>query len=124
MLQLLGFEVEIASNGSVAVDMFMSGNYSLVFMDCQMPVMDGYEAARKIRDFEKKSGSTITPVIALTAGSDEKDRERCLLAGMNDYITKPFNEQILRSRIKNILKNRQLLQDKFRTEVSGRAGQV
>ena len=91
MLELLNFEVDIAGNGQLAVDMFATKKYALVFMDCQMPIMDGYQASREIRRLEQESSaSRATPIVALTAGSDDKDKERCRSAGMTDYLTKPF----------------------------------
>ncbi len=91
MLELLNFEVDIAGNGQLAVDMFATKRYALVFMDCQMPIMDGYQAAREIRRLEDKAGVTkYIPIVALTAGSDENDKQRCKSAGMTDYLTKPF----------------------------------
>tara|TARA_R110000823_G_scaffold295738_3_gene415617 strand:- start:73892 stop:75001 length:1110 start_codon:yes stop_codon:yes gene_type:complete len=91
MLQLLDCDVEMAGNGEVAVNMFKSGGYDLVLMDCQMPILDGYAATRKIRDFESESSHLATPIVAITAGSDERDQKRCLEAGMNDYLKKPFS---------------------------------
>ena len=91
MLNLLGHEVDIADNGQTAVAKFLEGNYALIFMDCQMPIMDGYEASRRIRQLETEQQMTPIPIIALTAGSDRRDRNRCFDAGMNDYLTKPFS---------------------------------
>ena len=91
MLNLLGHEVDIADNGQTAVAKFLEGNYALIFMDCQMPIMDGYEASRRIRQLETEQQMTPIPIIALTAGSDRRDRDRCFEAGMNDYLTKPFS---------------------------------
>jgi len=91
MLTLLGHEVDIADNGQTAVAKFLDGNYALIFMDCQMPIMDGYEASRRIRQLEKEQQMTPIPIVALTAGSDRRDRDRCFEAGMNDYLTKPFS---------------------------------
>jgi len=91
MIQLLGHEVQIASNGQIAVDKHLSGEYSLIFMDCQMPVMDGYEATRKIRKFETERQMQPIPIIALTAGSEKEDSDRCRQAGMDGYLTKPFS---------------------------------
>jgi signal transduction histidine kinase/CheY-like chemotaxis protein/HPt (histidine-containing phosphotransfer) domain-containing protein len=101
MISLLGHHVEIASNGQIAVDKYLSGQYSLIFMDCQMPTMDGYEATREIREIERKRQVQPVPIIALTAGSDRGDRERCREAGMNGYLTKPFSI----SDIKNIVES-------------------
>ena len=91
MLQLLGYRVDIAGNGEIAVQKYKQGKFSLVFMDCQMPVIDGYEATRLIREHESENGLPSTPIVALTAGSDEDDRKRCEAAGMNGYIKKPFS---------------------------------
>jgi signal transduction histidine kinase/ligand-binding sensor domain-containing protein/CheY-like chemotaxis protein/HPt (histidine-containing phosphotransfer) domain-containing protein len=91
MLQLLNFEVDVAKHGEEAVEMFLSGNYTLIFMDCQMPVMDGFAAARKIRNIENQNSMTPIPIIALTAGIGKEDRARCSDAGMEGYLTKPFS---------------------------------
>jgi signal transduction histidine kinase/ligand-binding sensor domain-containing protein/CheY-like chemotaxis protein/HPt (histidine-containing phosphotransfer) domain-containing protein len=91
MIRLLGHEVEIAKNGEVAVEKYLSSEYSLIFMDCQMPIMDGYHATSKIREIEIERNAHPTPIIALTAGSDKEDKERCLQAGMDGYIAKPFS---------------------------------
>ena len=90
ILQMLDCEVAIASNGSEAVDLFASEEFDLVFMDCQMPVMDGYEATSNIRRIEKQRGSVPIPIIALTAGTSKEDKEKCKNIGMNHYLTKPF----------------------------------
>ena len=99
MLQLLDFEVEIAENGAVAFQKYQSGSHVLVFMDCQMPVLDGFEATIKIREFEKQNGLPSIPIIALTAGINAEDKERCLNSGMDDYLTKPFSISELRESI-------------------------
>jgi CheY-like chemotaxis protein/HPt (histidine-containing phosphotransfer) domain-containing protein len=99
MLENLGCRVETASNGVEAVDAVFKRQYDIVFMDCQMPEMDGYEATRTIRDREKQEGGRARriPIIALTAHAMEGDRESCLAAGMDDYLSKPFNESQLRA---------------------------
>lgn len=91
MVQLLGYKIEMANNGQIAVAKAASKKYSLIFMDCQMPVMDGYEASREIRKMEIEKSTPPVPIIALTASSHKKDRERCEQAGMNGYMTKPFS---------------------------------
>lgn len=91
MLQILDFEVDIARDGLEAVEKFKSGVYQLVFMDCQMPNMDGFEATHHIRDFEKSNNTPKTPIVALTAGITERDRDNCSEAGMDGYLTKPFS---------------------------------
>jgi two-component system sensor histidine kinase/response regulator len=87
VLEKLGYGFTIANNGVEAVSAFHSGRYDAVLMDCQMPEMDGYEATQAIRQLEG-SGSHI-PIIAMTAAAMEGDRERCMAAGMDDFITKP-----------------------------------
>ena len=91
MLQLLGHEVEVVANGQIAVERHLSQNFSLIFMDCQMPIMDGYEATQKIREIELQRRSASVPIIALTASSDQDDQDRCTAVGMNGYLTKPFS---------------------------------
>jgi CheY-like chemotaxis protein/nitrogen-specific signal transduction histidine kinase/HPt (histidine-containing phosphotransfer) domain-containing protein len=91
MIQMLGCEVDIANNGEEAIEKYMDGNFDLIFMDCQMPVMDGYEATRRIRELESSNQYQPIPIVALTAGINKEDKERCRLAGMNRYLTKPFS---------------------------------
>jgi CheY-like chemotaxis protein/nitrogen-specific signal transduction histidine kinase len=90
LLAKLGCDVEFAENGLVACERTSQHSYDLIFMDCQMPEMDGYEATRAIRARER-AGNRHTPIIALTANAMSQDRERCLEAGMDDYITKPYS---------------------------------
>jgi CheY-like chemotaxis protein len=89
LLQQMGLQAEVAKNGSEAIDKLHDGHFDLVLMDVQMPVMDGLEATRRIRSFESESGTHI-PIIALTAGAMDGDRENCLNAGMDDFISKPI----------------------------------
>jgi CheY-like chemotaxis protein len=88
-LRKLGCEIEIANNGLEALAAWQRGGHDMVFMDCQMPEMDGLEATRKIRILEKERSLAPTPIIAMTAAAMEGDRENCLQAGMDDYISKP-----------------------------------
>ncbi|MDH5424570.1 MAG: response regulator [Gammaproteobacteria bacterium] len=88
MLKKLGYAYEIASNGQEAYDFSKNKKYSLILMDCQMPVMDGFLATHKIRNNTDTSEAII---IAMTANAMEGDREKCLAAGMDDYISKPIN---------------------------------
>jgi len=93
LLERLGLHADVAVNGEEAVKMSELVSYGLILMDCQMPVMDGFDATRQIR---RRDGSTRqTPVIALTADAMPDCRERCLEAGMNDYITKPVKTEAL-----------------------------
>ena len=97
MLKQLGCLVDTASNGLEAVSMADRKAYAIIFMDCQMPVMDGYEAAARIRAAEKEHGLAATPIVALTAGNDQDDREKCLQAGMNEYLPKPVSLDVVRA---------------------------
>ncbi|MBN2068042.1 MAG: response regulator [Opitutales bacterium] len=96
LLERLGCEVDKASNGSEAVAEVRKNTYDIVFMDCQMPVLDGYEATQKIRQ-EESSGHT--PIIAMTAHAMEGDRMKCLQAGMDDYLTKPVRVEAVSAMI-------------------------
>ena len=89
ILHKLGYRVILAANGREAVDASKSAQFDLILMDCQMPEMDGFEATTAIRNAEKAGGSHI-PIIAMTANAMKGDREKCLSAGMDDYLTKPI----------------------------------
>jgi len=88
MLAKLGFQSDVAGNGKEALAMINKHDYKLVFMDCQMPVMDGYEATAKIREMDRKDKPRIN-IIAMTGNAMEGDKEKCLAAGMDAYIAKP-----------------------------------
>lgn len=97
MLTSLGLNVDVVSNGQEAIDALAGKQYSLVFMDCQMPEMDGYQATRKIREKEASSGTGAhIPVIALTAHVIGDARAQCIASGMDDYLSKPFDTRQLR----------------------------
>lgn len=97
MLSRLGIEVETANDGSTAVERICSTNDlpDLVLMDCQMPGMDGFEATRRIRAYELQNGLPHIPIIALTANALFGDKERCIAAGMDDHLSKPFEDDKL-----------------------------
>lgn len=92
MLGKLGCEVIVAAHGAEALDQLELSEFDLVLMDCNMPVMDGYEASRHIR----RSGRwPQLPIVALTANAMSEERERCRAAGMSDYLAKPFRREEL-----------------------------
>ena len=92
LLQRIGHSVDIASSGKEALNAVERADYDLVLMDCQMPDMDGFEAARAMRQLERCR--TIT-IIAMTANAMAEDKARCLAAGMNDHLAKPISVQQL-----------------------------
>ncbi|HUS61922.1 MAG TPA: response regulator, partial [Acidimicrobiales bacterium] len=94
MLRAFGYNVDVASNGLEAVQAVLGGRYDAVLMDCQMPVMDGYLATTEIR--RQEPDDRRTPIIAVTAGAMRTDAQRCLDAGMDDYVTKPVSRDELR----------------------------
>ena len=89
-LEHLGFTVDVAANGVEALEAMTRARYDLVLMDCHMPEMDGFEAAQEIRRREGKTA--YTPIVALTASLAETERDRCIAAGMDDYLVKPVRE--------------------------------
>ena len=103
ILQKLGFHADIVADGRQAVRALETGSYDIVLMDVQMPVMDGFEATRAIRSGEAKVPNRRIPIIAMTAHAMKGDRERCLEAGMDDYISKPIAPQALAEAIERCL---------------------
>ncbi len=95
VLRRLGYKPDVVNNGEEAIKALAGIAYDLVLMDCQMPVMDGYEATRIIRDRFPRAGSRHLPIIAMTANAMKGDREECLDAGMDDYISKPISPKAL-----------------------------
>src|SRR5206468_2504745 len=96
LLEKQGLQVEAVGTGRDAVRAWERGSYDLIFMDCHMPEMDGYEATRVIRGLERQRGTVRTRIVAITANAMEGDRETCLRAGMDDYISKPIKLDELR----------------------------
>jgi CheY-like chemotaxis protein len=105
MLEALGCQVRAVANGHEALERIEEQRFDLVFMDCQMPTMDGFAATRAIREREAAPGQTggaqrrRLPIVALTAHAMQSDRQDCLDAGMDDYLTKPFTKDDLRSMV-------------------------
>jgi two-component system, sensor histidine kinase and response regulator len=112
MMEIFGCRVEVVSNGQEALDALSKTPYDLVFMDCQMPELDGYAAAQIFRERESQAAKNQsgqaqsirrTPIIALTAHAMQGDREQCIAAGMDDYLSKPFNRDRLFAVLKRWL---------------------
>lgn len=95
LLEKKGHEVVVADTGREATEAFEAGTYDLILMDMQMPEMGGLEATRWIREHETKTGEDPVPIVALTARATEVDRERCLEAGMDSYLSKPMEGEEL-----------------------------
>lgn len=95
LLQVFGCQVEVANHGREALEKWAERDFDLILMDCQMPVMDGLTASRELRQREIQAGRLPTAIIALTANSFAEDRQRCLAAGMNGFLPKPFDELAL-----------------------------
>jgi PAS domain S-box-containing protein len=98
MLEKFNLAVDVAANGREVIDMLQKTAYDLIFMDCQMPEMDGYEAAAAIRQVERESGKHLA-IVAMTANAMQGDREKCLSAGMDDYITKPIRREAIQEML-------------------------
>jgi signal transduction histidine kinase/DNA-binding response OmpR family regulator len=105
-LEALGLRVDVARNGRDAVDAWATGRFDLILMDCQMPVLDGYEATREIR--KRESPGQRIPIVALTAHAMKGDDLKCKAAGMDDYITKPLDRERLRQCLNRLLAGKEL----------------
>ncbi|MEZ8243150.1 response regulator [Vibrio splendidus] len=102
MLKKLGFEVDIADNGEIGVEKFQANEYEMIFMDCQMPVLDGFEATKQIRALEEGSSKHI-PIVALTANVVQRDKHLCFDVGMDEFLPKPVNQGKLREIVVSFL---------------------
>lgn len=102
-LKLLGCQAVFAEHGMAAVQALRAGRFDAVLMDCNMPVMDGFEATKQIRAEQAQNARPHTPIIAVTANAAVQDRERCLAAGMDDYISKPIQLASLRAVLERVL---------------------
>jgi CheY-like chemotaxis protein len=98
MFEKIGCQIDLAGNGREAVKMASESPYDIIFMDCSMPELDGYEATAVVRASEV--GKRRTPIIALTANAMLEDRERCLTAGMDDHLSKPVSMDDIRRALK------------------------
>ncbi len=102
LLTKWGHDVTVANNGQEAVDLWRNKTFDLILMDVQMPVLDGFDATDRIREIEKQTGGHI-PIVAMTARAMKGDRERCLEAGMDDYVSKPVRKVELHRALTNVL---------------------
>ncbi len=98
MLEHFGIKIKLATNGKEAVAILAKESFRLVFMDCQMPIMDGYAATKTIRDLESHTGHHTT-IVAMTANAMKEDRDKCIQSGMDDFIPKPFTQQDLHNML-------------------------
>ncbi len=103
ILEKMGVKADTADNGQEVLEALMSKNYDLILMDCQMPIMDGYEATQEIRKLKLLGNKCRIPIIAMTANAMQGDREKCLEAGMNDYLAKPIMPNDLAKMLKKWL---------------------
>ncbi len=119
ILSKAGFKADVTANGLEAVELLRKSAYEVVFMDCQMPVIDGYETTRRIRQLQGKAGKTT--IVAMTANAMQGDRQKCLDAGMDDYISKPITPKSLFDVLNKWL-NSKFMETKTNTEkpVKGR----
>jgi CheY-like chemotaxis protein len=106
MLESLGLEVVLAEDGEEALERLAEASFAVVLMDCQMPVMDGYEATQRLRESERLNARARTPVIALTANAFSGDVARCLAAGMDAHLGKPFSIDQLQTVIRRWMPGR------------------
>jgi two-component system sensor histidine kinase/response regulator len=99
ILDKQGLSYEVATNGQLALEMYKKSDFDIVLMDCQMPEMDGLSATRLIRQYEQQTSKRHCPIVAMTANAMSGDKEKCLQAGMNDFIAKPFRTQDLIQKV-------------------------
>src|SRR3989338_5299193 len=103
LLEKKGWLVKAVDDGQKVLDLLAKENFDVILMDAQMPVLDGFETTRKIRDAEKKTGRRI-PIIALTARAMNEDKKKCLDVGMDGYVPKPIDRENLYETIETIMK--------------------
>ncbi|MEE9303271.1 MAG: response regulator, partial [Thiotrichaceae bacterium] len=111
ILTKLGLDFEVVVNGLEAVNARKKGTFDLILMDCQMPIMDGYTATLEIRQYEKNQHQNRITIVALTANAMPGDREKCLNAGMDDYLAKPYTAQDLYNTLAPWIKKQEKVVD-------------
>jgi len=102
IMKQLGHNIEVAGNGKIGVEMYKAKHYNVVFMDIQMPVMDGYTATKEIREWEHDENKPPGRIIALTANALKEDKEKCFKIGMDDFLSKPFKINDIESALNRI----------------------
>ena len=106
MLKACGNKADVASNGREAIDLYQENQYDLILMDCEMPVLDGYEATIQIRNLEKtQPGRRRIPIAALTAHALHDIEQKCLEVGMDKFVTKPLKLDVVKDLLNNLLDN-------------------
>ena len=105
LLKKFGYQTQVVPNGKEAVETLTRKTYAAVLMDCQMPEMDGFEATRTIRQQESAETTPHIPIIALTANAMQGDKEKCLAAGMDDYLAKPIKPALLKATLARWISN-------------------
>ena len=119
-LEAVGCQVYMANNGLEAVEALKQQDYDIVFMDCQMPVMDGYQASLEIRRLESETGTTKhIPIVALTAHALTGDKAKCLAAGMDEWVTKPFTRQEINEALQKWLPEQLIIPENLSESVNG-----
>ncbi len=122
LLQKIGCRADVVSNGQEAYDAYVNVGYDVILMDCQMPEVDGYEAARMIRRYEEETGKRPVSIIAMTAHALQGDREKCLIAGMNDYLSKPVRQNELEESLSRSLQT--VVEDAHQEELLDSEGTI
>ncbi|WP_054112796.1 response regulator [Marinagarivorans algicola] len=115
ILQEIGCEVSVCNDGKSALEKYKTDKFDIIFMDCQMPIMNGFDSSSSIRQYEKSHNIKNIPVIALTANASREDREECYKAGMTDYATKPIKRENLYSLLKKYISTEKIKIKKYDT---------
>ncbi len=113
----MGYHTDEARNGEKAVEKLKNNAFDLILMDCQMPVMDGFEATRQIRLHENKMNLSPVPIVAMTGNAFDSDKQKCFDVGMNDFIAKPVEPDLLSEKIRLNLKTKALMKENTQTTV-------
>jgi len=102
-LKRYNYEITAVTNGLDAIEAVENNQFDLILMDIMLPEMNGFEVTEKIRSFENEQGLTPVPIVALTANTLDNDREKCISAGMNEYLSKPFTADQLLEKIEKFV---------------------